>query len=224
MPRSRYTAEEKLAFLEEFAQARIGARTFEHLHGWAHSTLSRWQMRYERDGLPGLGEARRNKHYSASLKLAAVLAYQDGEGTLSELANRFGLRSTKQLGDWISKYNGDKTLAASPFRKQVPTMSRKTTLEERIELVEYVNQGKHSYSEAAEHFQVSYQQARSWVLRTKDGGYEALVDNRGHHKAEANLSETEKLRLEVRRLKAELADKELVEAFIKKFEELQRRG
>ncbi|WP_420843325.1 helix-turn-helix domain-containing protein, partial [Lacticaseibacillus camelliae] len=26
---------------------------------------------------------------------------------------------------------------------------------------------KHSYSEAAEHFQVSYQQARSWVLKAK---------------------------------------------------------
>lgn len=117
MPRSRYTAEEKLAFLEEFAQARIGAKTFEHLHGWAHSTLSRWQMRYERDGLPGLGEARRNKHYSASLKLAAVLAYQDGEGTLSELANQFGLRSTKQLGDWISKYNGGQDFGGIAVQK-----------------------------------------------------------------------------------------------------------
>jgi hypothetical protein len=31
-------------------------------------------------------------------------------------------------------------------------------------------------------------------------------------------------RLEVRRLKAELADKELMEAFLKKLQELQRRG
>jgi transposase-like protein len=224
MPRSRYTAEEKLELLEEFAQSGIGARTFEHQHSLGHPTLAQWRMRYERDGLEGLSEARKNKHYPASRKLAAVLAYQNGEGTLSELTMRFGLRSSKQLLDWISKYNEDKTLTASPFRKQVPTMSRKTTFEERIEVVEYVTKGKHSYSEAAEHFQVSYQQARSWVLKSKDGGYAALVDNRGHHKAEADFTETEKLRLENRRLKAELADKELVEAFIKKFKELQRRG
>lgn len=224
MPRSSYTAEEKLTLLEEFRQSGLSVRTFERQHSLGHSLLARWQQRYERDGPEGLSEARKNKHYSAALKLAAVLAYQAGEGTLSELAIRFGLRAEKQLQDWLSKYNEDKTLTASPFRKQVPTMSRKTTFEERIEVVEYVTKGKHSYSEAAEHFQVSYQQARSWVLRAKDGDYEALVDNRGHHKAQADLTENEKLRLEVRRLKAELADKELVEAFVKKLKELQRRG
>lgn len=224
MPRSSYTAEEKLALLEEFRQSGLGAKTFERQHSLSYYSLARWQKRYDRDGPEGLSEARKNNHYSAALKLAAILAYQAGEGTLSELAIRFGLRSKKQLQDWLSKYNEDKTLTASPFRKQVPTMSRKTTFKERIEVVEYVTKGKHSYSEAAEHFQVSYQQARSWVLKAKDSGYEALVDNRGHHKAEAVLTETEKLRLEVRRLKAELADKELVEAFVKKLKELQRRG
>ena len=224
MPRSRNTAEEKLAFLEEFTQSGISAKTFERQHGLGEHRLARWRERYARDGLEGLSRARKNKHYTSSLKLAAVLAYQAGEGTLTELTMRFGLRSSAQLRRWISKYNEDKTLTASPFRKQVPAMSRKTTFEERIEVVEYVTKGKHSYSEAAEHFQVSYQQVRSWVLKTKDSGYQALVDNRGHHKAEADLTETEKLRLEVRRLKAELTDKEPMEAFIKKFKELQRRG
>lgn len=224
MPRSRYTAEEKLALLEDFKQSGLGAKTFERQHDLGHSTLARWQERYLRDGLEGLSEARKNRHYSSSLKLAIVLAYQAGEGTLTELTMRFGLRSTQQLRSWISKYNEDKTSTASPFRKQVPTMSRKTTFEERIEVVEYVTKDKHSYKEAAEHFQVSYQQVRFWVLKAKDGGYEALVDKRGHRKAEADLTETERLRLENRQLKAALADKELVEAFIKKFEELQRRG
>ncbi|WP_239061461.1 helix-turn-helix domain-containing protein [Lacticaseibacillus sp. 53-4] len=103
-------------------------------------------------------------------------------------------------------------------------MSRKTTLEERIDVVEYVTKHKHSYTEAAARFQVSYQQALSWVIKAKNGGYEALVDNRGHHKQEAELTELDKAKLEIRRLKAELADKELVEAFAKKLLELQRRG
>lgn len=224
MPRSRYTAEEKLAILEEFKHSGLGAGRFERQHGLSEHSLERWQARYEHDGLEGLSEAKQNNHYSSALKLAIVLAYQNGEGTLNELALQYGLRSEAQLRRWISRYNEDKTLTASPFRKQVPTMSRKTTFEERIEVVEYVTKDKHSYAEAAEHFQVSYQQARSWVLKTKDGGYEALVDNRGHHKAQADLTENERLRLEVRRLKAELADKELVEAFLKKLQELQRKG
>lgn len=87
-----------------------------------------------------------------------------------------------------------------------------------------MTQGKHKYTEAAEHFQVSYQQVRSWVLKARDGGYEALVDNRGHHKQQAELTENDKLKLEIRRLKAQLEDKEHVEAFAKKLLELQRRG
>ncbi|MFH0493564.1 helix-turn-helix domain-containing protein, partial [Lactiplantibacillus plantarum] len=67
-------------------------------------------------------------------------------------------------------------------------MSRKTTFDERIEIVEYVTKGKHSYTETAEHFQVSYQQARSWVLKARNGGYEELVDNRGHHKDVSDMT------------------------------------
>jgi transposase len=224
MPRSAYSATEKLAILNEFKSSQLPAKTFARQHGISPITLRQWQSRHVRDGIEGLEEAHRNKHYSALFKLAVVQAYVAGEGTQIELANRFGLRSKTQLRAWVSKYNGENTLTASPSRKQVPTMSRKTNFEERIEVVEYVTKDKHSYAEAAEHFQVSYQQARSWVLKAKDGGYEALMDNRGHRKAQVDLTETDKLKLEVRRLKAELKDKELIEAFAKKLLELQRKG
>lgn len=224
MPRSKYTAQEKLALLEQFKHSGLSAQRYSQQHRISARTLGRWQKRYDRDGLEGLNETTKNKKYSAALKQTAVYAYQAGEGTLDELSIRFGLRNSAQLRDWIIKYNEDKTLTASPFRKQVPTMGRKTTFEERIEIVEYVIKDKHSYAEAAEHFQVSYQQARAWVLKVRNGGYEALVDNRGHHKIESEFTETDRLRLEVKRLKAELADKELIEAFVKKLQELQRRG
>lgn len=224
MPRSRHTVLEKLAILEELNQSKNGLRPVANRHGIDHKTLERWRNRYLRDGIDGLKEARCNKHYTQELKLTVVQAYLTGEGTYDELVNRYGLRNSAQAKDWVRKYNGDNTLTASPSRKQVPKMSRKTTLEERIEIVEYVTQGKHKYTEAAEHFQVSYQQVRSWVLKARDGGYEALVDNRGHHKQQAELTENDKLKLEIRRLKAQLEDKEHVEAFAKKLLELQRRG
>jgi transposase len=224
MPRSKYTALEKLDLLEQFKHSGLSASKFSKLHNLERRRLKRWQERYDRDGLEGLNEATKNKKYPVALKQAAVLAYLAGEGTLGELSLRFGLRSETQLQNWVIKYNEDKPLTVSPSRKQVPTMSRKTTFEERIKVVEYVIQDRHSYAEAAEYFQVSYQQARSWVLKAKNGSYEALVDNRGHHKHESELTENDRLRLEVRRLKAELADKELIEAFAKKLQELQRRG
>ncbi|MEJ1324564.1 hypothetical protein [Latilactobacillus sakei] len=62
------------------------------------------------------------------------------------------------------------------------------------------------------------------MIKANHGGYEALVDNRGHHKEQAELTELDKANLEIRQLKAQLADKELVEAFAKKLLEIQRRG
>lgn len=84
------------------------------------------------------------------------MAYLNGEGSIEELISKFSLRSRKQLIVWFNKYNGDKTLTASPFRKKVPVMSRKTTFEERIEIVKWITKGNHSYAEVADHFQVSY--------------------------------------------------------------------
>lgn len=103
-------------------------------------------------------------------------------------------------------------------------MSKKTTLEERIEVVEYVTLQKHSYSEASEHFQVSYQQVRNWVLIVKKQGYSALADKRGRrgYVKEKSLTEVDKLKLENRQLKAELNKRNAIEAFEKKFEEIQR--
>ncbi|MBS0937994.1 transposase, partial [Lactiplantibacillus plantarum] len=101
----------------------------------------------------------RAKGYNPELKQQAVIAYLNKEGSLIDIQNRFGLRSTKQLRDWVKKfqYNGtNNSLTATPSRKQVGIMSRKTTFEERIEIVEYVTVSEHSYFQAAEHFNVSY--------------------------------------------------------------------
>ncbi|QVI33853.1 transposase [Lacticaseibacillus chiayiensis] len=224
MPRSKHTAQEKLLILEEFRHSKTSISSFSRQHGLGDRTLQRWQARYERDGIKGLEEARKNQHYTRELKLEAVLAYLSGEGSLAEVTMQFGLHSSTQLQRWIAMYNRDhQSLTASPSRKQVPTMSRTTTFEERIKVVEYVTKGKHSYTEAAAHFDVSYQQARSWVIKAREGGYEALVDNRGHHKDKRDLTELDKAKLRIRQLEAELKDKELVEAFVKKLLEIQHK-
>ncbi|MBP5841265.1 helix-turn-helix domain-containing protein [Lactiplantibacillus plantarum] len=216
MPRSKHTAVYKLAILEAFRQSGEPIGPFSQVHGVDMHTLKCWQALYDRQEITGLTEVKKNRHYLQTLKLAVITAYLNGEGTLRELTIRFDLLSKSQLLDWLNKYNGNKTLTASPSRKQVLTISRKTTFEERIEIVEYVTKHKHSYAEVTEHFHVSYQQARSWVIRAQNDGYEAFVDRRGHRKPATELIELDKLRLENRQLESQLADKELVEAFAKK--------
>ncbi|KZU75499.1 helix-turn-helix domain-containing protein [Lactiplantibacillus plantarum] len=99
-------------------------------------------------------------------------------------------------------------------------MSRKTTFNERVTILEWINKGNHSYSEAAEHFNVSYQQARYWALKDQAKGFEVLVDNRGHRKPESELTDLDKANLWIRQLESQSKDEQLLEAFIKKYQEL----
>ena len=176
MPRSRYSAVEKLALVTEFQNSNLSAGVFGKQYKMEACTIERWSLRYQRDGIDGLAEATKSQHYSQTFKQKIIRAYLNGEETIQGLTNKYRCRSTSQLINWLIKYNRDQIVTASPSRKQVPKMSRKTAFNERVEIVEWINKGAHSYSEVAEHFQVSYQRAQSWALKTKEKGFEALVD------------------------------------------------
>lgn len=103
------------------------------------------------------------------------------------------------------------------------TKGRKTTFEDRIEIVQYCIAHNHNYAETAEKYQVSYQQARSYTVKYEAGGIDALKDNRGKRKNPDELSELERLRAEVKLLKAQKERAEMEVSFLKKLEEIERR-
>ena len=70
---------------------------------------------------------------------------------------------------------------------------------------------------------MSYQQARNYIVKYEAGGVEALRDNRGKRTRPDEMSELEKLRAEVKILKAEKARAEMEASFLKKLEEIERR-
>lgn len=81
--------------------------------------------------------------------------------------------------------------------------SRKTTLEERIRIVEYCVSHSNDYSATSKEFNYSYGLVYSWVKKYKKNGIYTLKDGRGHNKTSDELSELEKLNTENRLLKAE---------------------
>jgi len=224
MPRSKYTAEEKLSILTGLSKAGLSKKDYCRKYGIGLTAFRRWRDLYERDGISGLSEMRHWTRYSEETKLAAVNAYLDGQGGLSTIAQRYGLRSNKQLRDWIQKYqyNGTNKLTATPTRK-VPTMSRKTTFEERVKIVEYTIAHNRDYNGSAAKFQVSYQQVRNWVLKSDKDGFEALIDGRGRTKSETEMTEIERLKLENRQLKAQAKANETAVEFAKKLQEIRNR-
>lgn len=62
---------------------------------------------------------------------------------------KYGLRSKKQFQSWIIKYNGHEEIRSSGARgNQIMTKRRATTIEERIEIVECIKNGR-GYNETA---------------------------------------------------------------------------
>ena len=103
--------------------------------------------------------------------------------------------------------------------------SRKTTLEERLEIVQFTLMHDKNYQLAMKEYQVSYSQVYSWVKKYEQSGRDGLVDRRGKAlppKPEAELTPEEKLRREVGRLKAANEDLALENALLKKLSALER--
>lgn len=103
------------------------------------------------------------------------------------------------------------------------TKGKKTTFDERVEIVEYCIAHDRNYTEAAEKFGVSYQQARNYTIKYEESGTEGLRDNRGRRKPADEMDELEKLRAEVKLLRAGKERAEMEVSFLKKLEEIERR-
>lgn len=103
------------------------------------------------------------------------------------------------------------------------TKGKKTTLYERVEIVEYCIAHDRNYAQTAEKFGVSYQQARSYTIKYEASGIEGLKDGRGRRKSEDEMSEFEKLQAENRILRAQKEQAEMEASFLKKLAEIERR-
>ena len=171
-------------------------------------------------------KSHKNKVYSAELKLQAVQDYLSGKGSLRSICKRYGILNKKQLQNWLLCYNGHKDFKQrSGARGEIHmTKGRKTTQEERSQIVAFCIEHGKDYALTVETYQVSYQQIYSWVRKYEASGVDGLIDRRGKAKPEDELTETERLRQENRMLLAQLKDKEMEIALLKKLRELRGGG
>ena len=157
-------------------------------------------------------------------KEAAVLDYLSGKGSLRDICDKHKIADTRQLRKWIMKYNGHEELKDSGIRGTlIMTKGRKTTFEERVEIVQYCISHTHNYAETVEKFGISYQQARSYTMKYEEKGVGGLQDRRGKRKSPDEMDELEKLRAEMKILRAEKEHAEMKISFLKKLEEIERR-
>ena len=104
------------------------------------------------------------------------------------------------------------------------TKGRKTTQEERAEIVAFCIENNYDYGLTVETYKVSYQQIYSWVRKYEEGGVDKLRDNRGRTKPVEEMTEVEKLKAEMKILEAKNRQLEIENECIKKLQELKGGG
>ena len=165
----------------------------------------------------------KNNKYSKEMKLQAVKDYLNGEGSYETLKEKYKLRSSTQLKNWVMWYNGHKEFKERSSSKGeiYMTKGRKTTQEERAEIVAFCIEHGKDYGLTVETFKVSYQQIYTWVKKYEEKGVNGLTDRRGKAKPENELTEEERLRQENKILQATIKDQEMEIALLKKLRELR---
>ena len=220
---SKISDEDKIYYCKQYLEGKLSQGQIARSLQVNKISVQRWIMKYESMGADAFTNFK-HKRYSSELKEQAVQEYLAGNGSLMGLCKKYGIHSPTQLSRWILKYNGHEELKSSGTGgKLIMTKGRKTTFDERIEIVQYCIAHDHNYAETAEKYQVSYQQARNYTVKYESEGVEALRDNRGKRKSPDAMTELEKLRAEVKILRAEKERAEMEIAFLKKLEEIERR-
>lgn len=193
--------------------------------GVSFSTLNNWIRKYNTDGYEGLVESRTWKHYSDELKQKAVLSVLSGRYSKEKAIEIYNISSYSVLTRWIHKYTGNKKLeTTSKGKYQTMTNSgRKTTLKERIEIVQFTLNHDKDYMKAVEKYQVSYQQIYNWTRKYEIAGPDALQDKRGRTKAVEDLTEVEKLTRQIKELETKNKQLEIEVAVQKKLQGIQSR-
>lgn len=222
--KGKVTVDEKIGAIREYLTGKKSVAQICSELQIHRSTFDEWNRRYHLKGEQGLQTITKNTYYPESIKLQAIADYQKGLGSLTRICSKYGISDNSILRKWIKKYNGHKvTKSHNSQGDKLMTMGRKTSYEERINIVSFCIENNDDYQLAAEKYQVSYQQVYSWTVKYKQGGPVALVDRRGRRKTSEELTETEKLAAQVKLLEAENKRLQMENAFLKKLKEVKRR-
>ena len=214
----------KVKLVERYLANEIGKAEAARQAGVAEwGPFDRWVRIYKNEGPSGLLTRKHYKHYSKEMKYAAVDDYLNGEGSLREIAEKYGLRSEKQLQVWIKYYNThgeirDRTSGGGRYMRK----ARQTTPEERFEIVQDCLANGKNYAAMALKYNCSYQQVRNWVLRYEKMGLAGLEDRRGKRTGtQPARTQEEELLDKIAELERRNRDLQMENDLLKKVRELE---
>ena len=226
--RSPKSISEKLEIVLLHLEAGKSLSWLARRYGVSKDTLSNWVRKYKEAGVEGTrGKSSLDEvtKYSKELKEQAVSDYLNGLGSLKDLTKKYGISDPYVLRSWIKSYTSGKELKATSKGMRRMKQGRKTTFEERIEIVNFTLAHEKDYQGAVEKYGVSYQQVYSWVRKFEKDGSNGLLDRRGKGlESKPNLTSEEELRLKIKQQEERIKYLEMENGLLKKLEEIKRRN
>ena len=221
--KSSIPPEDKIKAVEDYLAGRLGAREFERVYEKPNARLYEWVRWYKTRGGIGLFPASTNRKYPIEVKRLAVEEYLSGTMSLNDICVKYDISTRDMVIRWIKCYNNHENSEQSKHGgTNFMTKTRKTTFEERTEMVGYCLSNNKSYDKTAEKYGISYQQIYGWVRKFEADGIDGLADRRGKRKDGKSMSEVDKLRTQIKLKEAEVLRLQMENELLKKLEALER--
>lgn len=223
--RSPTSVKAKLELVLLYLEQGVSISTLVSSYGVSQTTIKSWIRKYQDSGVKGLKESRTWNNYSSDLKEQAVRDYLEGRASQRQIVQNYRISDSSVLRRWIKRYTSGKPLTATSKGLSRMKQGRKTTFEERVEIVNFTIAHDKNYQAAIAKYNVSYQQVYSWVRKFEKDGSQGLLDRRGKGlESKPNLTPEEELKLKIKKLEERHRYLEMEVGLLKKLEEIRRRN
>jgi transposase len=226
--KAKFSKEVKIQACKDYEEDKRGFNNISKEVGANEETVRRWYLTYKEHGPSAFETSNKNSSYSQEFKLSVVEEYTSGKYSLADLSAKHNI-ATGVIRTWVNNwYNGIEIKDYAPKGDVYTMKSRKTTFEDRLEIVKWVIDNNMSYKDAADKYGVTYALVYKWTRAYIDKGPEALKYKKRGPKPkseidESKLTEVEKLKLELEREKALRKRREFELKVLKKKEEFEKK-
>ena len=222
MSKSKWSAEFRSMVSQEYLDGRGSYGFLADKYHIGRATIQKWVAAYKVHGIDAFISEVGNKNYTHEFKIMCVEEVIAGYGSSVDIGAKYKVHPAV-LESWIKLYNANRELRDYIPKREIymADARRKTTIEERMDIVEYCLSHGRDYKGTASIFDVSYGQVYSWVKKYDTNGEEALIDKRGRHKADDEVDDLERLRRENKKLKRQLEENDMLVQLLKKVKEFE---
>lgn len=167
--------------------------------GIHQTTVRKWVYVYREHGSKAFANKGKNNSYSKEFKERVIGEYFKNNSAMY-LSGKYNIPSSV-IESWIRRYNkGEEITDYNPKPEVYRMKTRRTTKEEKLEIVLYCLDNNKNYKLAAEKYGINYQSVRSWVIRYLEVGHDVFMNSKPgpNSLSTKEMSEVERLEHELK--------------------------